>query len=166
MDVIKWLEEKRPAFAELGAPEKAALVNFSLMWPFFEGVALRTEASFDTITDLARSLAAAGRIDEARIAPAMDYFANRYTERGAFTHHHPHLRLGKRDGALVNAVLLGKASAPWERLAGALLIAYRYRNNLFHGPKWEYDLQGQGVNFEVATDLLAAVIEMHVRAPG
>jgi hypothetical protein len=98
-----------------------------------------------------------------RLGPALDYFVARYVTGGDFTQHHQSLNLRAKDGAVVNGVLLGNLTRPWERLAAALLIVYRYRNNLFHGPKWEYDVQGQQTNFETATALLIAVLEMKSR---
>jgi hypothetical protein len=56
--------------------------------------------------------------------------------------------------------LLGNANSPLELLSAALLITFRYRNNLFHGVKWAYGVQGQLSNFDVAIDLLQAVVEM------
>jgi len=163
MTVVEWLGSQRKAFAELRDEEKHALADFALMWPYFEAEALGQDANYDRIVDLAKWLEAAGRIDEGRLGPALAYFVDRYVSAGEFTHHHQNLNLRTKDGALVNGVLLGKLTAPWERLAGALLIVYRYRNNLFHGPKWEYDIQGQQSNFETATALLIAVLEMKGR---
>lgn len=161
MTVVEWLESQREGFAELTDEEKRALADFALMWPYFEAEALGQDANFGRIVDLARGLEAEGRIDEGRLGPAMAYFVARYVSGvGKFTHHYPDLNLRAKDRALVNGVLLGKLTAPWERLAGALLIVYRYRNNLFHGPKWDYDIRGQQANFETATALLIATLEM------
>lgn len=160
MTVVEWLGTQRPAFANLKDEEKRALAEFALIWPYFEAEALGEDANYGSIVDLAQWLENVGRIDEGRLGPALDYFMKRYVAEGEFTQHHHGLNLRVRDGALVNGVLLGNLNRPWERLAGALLIVYRYRNNLFHGPKWDYDIQGQQTNFETATALLIAVLEM------
>lgn len=65
---------------------------------------------------------------------------------------------------LVKDVLLGNKNAPAELLSAALLIVYRYRNNLFHGIKWTYGLEGQQSNFENAIDLLINVMEMRTES--
>lgn len=163
MTVVEWLGTQRKAFAKLKDEEKRALADFALIWPYFEAEALGHDANYGSIVDLAQGLDAAGRIDEGRLGPQLDYFVSRYVSGGEFTHHHQGLNLRAKDGALVNEVLLGNLTRPWERLAGALLIVYRYRNNLFHGPKWEYDIQGQQSNFETATALLIEVLEMKGR---
>lgn len=163
MTVIEWLGTQRGAFAKLKDEEKRALADFALIWPYFESEALGQDANHDRIVDLAQGLETAGRIDEERLGPALDYFVGRYVSGGGFTQHHQGLNLRARDGALVNGVLLGNLTRPGQRLAGALLIVYRFRNNLFHGPKWDYDIQGQQTNFETATALLIAVLEMRNR---
>jgi hypothetical protein len=38
---------------------------------------------------------------------------------------------------------------------------FRYRNNLLHGVKWQYKLQGQLGNFTTANDVLMRVLERH-----
>jgi hypothetical protein len=47
------------------------------------------------------------------------------------------------------------------RIAAVLIIVFRYRNNLFHGVKWQYKLEGQLGNFSAANDALMKVLERH-----
>ncbi len=42
-----------------------------------------------------------------------------------------------------------------------LIIVFRYRNNLFHGVKWEYELAGQLSNFTTANSVLMKVLDRH-----
>ena len=55
-----------------------------------------------------------------------------------------------------------------EEIAGAvLIIVYRFRNNLFHGVKWSYELQGQLENFTHANAALMQAIELYEKTePG
>jgi hypothetical protein len=41
----------------------------------------------------------------------------------------------------------GEAADLSEVAAALLIIVYRLRNNLFHGVKWAYEIQGQLENF-------------------
>lgn len=43
--------------------------------------------------------------------------------------------------------LNGSEKNPAEVLAGLLLVIYRLRNNIFHGPKSAYGIQGHYDNF-------------------
>lgn len=48
-----------------------------------------------------------------------------------------------------------------ECAAAALIIVYRFRNNLFHGTKWGYGIRGQFDNFRHANDVLMAALDVH-----
>lgn len=61
----------------------------------------------------------------------------------------------------MRAVIDGSDKDPCSRMAAVLIIVFRYRNNLFHGVKWQYKLQGQLGNFTTANDVLMKVLERH-----
>ena len=63
--------------------------------------------------------------------------------------------------ALIPAGISGDAEAPRERVLTVLLLIWRLRNNLFHGEKWAYGLQGQLANFTHANVVLMRVLERH-----
>ena len=44
-------------------------------------------------------------------------------------------------------------------VAVILIVIYRFRNNLFHGVKWEYELRGQLDNFNHANQVLMAAYD-------
>tara|TARA_B100000614_G_scaffold111617_1_gene100153 strand:- start:1007 stop:1162 length:156 start_codon:yes stop_codon:yes gene_type:complete len=46
-------------------------------------------------------------------------------------------------------------------LLTVLIIVWRFRNNLFHGEKWAYQLQGQLSNFTHANAVLMRLLERH-----
>ena len=137
-------------------------MEFSLLWTYFEATHVQANASGRSIVALAKKMDASGSIDADRLLPLMAYFCARYVHAGEFTHHFDGLHLRNGDNPeLVANVLLGKANSPYELLVCALTIVYRYRNNLFHGLKWAYGIRDQRKNFEVASALLIAVMEMH-----
>ena len=45
-------------------------------------------------------------------------------------------------------------------LAGLLLVIYRLRNNMFHGPKWFYGIQWQYDNFTKCSVVLKWVLSL------
>ena len=59
-------------------------------------------------------------------------------------------------------VLNGEDGALENIAATVLIIVYRFRNNLFHGLKWSYNLQGQLENFMHANKALKRAVELHV----
>jgi len=160
MNTIEWLSAQRPGFGQLDPYEKTALVDFMLMWTYFEATALKCDASHDRIRRFSKNLAGEKKLDETKLEGPLRYFSERYFQEGKPTFHFQFLRLMPKPSALVEGVLSGKQKLPEERLTAALHIAYRFRNNLFHGPKWEYDIRDQRGNFECATEVLRASIEM------
>ena len=55
----------------------------------------------------------------------------------------------------------GSDNDPRNCVAVVLIIIFRYRNNLFHGVKWQYMLAGQLHNFTAANRVLMKVLERH-----
>lgn len=104
----------------------------------------------------------AGTLDADQYDAELAYFRERYFANGAFTHHFAHLHLRPADQPdLVRSVLDGSNNDPRDRLLAALMIVWRFRNNLFHGEKWAYQLQDQLSNFTNANALLMRLLERH-----
>ena len=83
-------------------------------------------------------------------------------EGGAVTHHFEHLHLPANAlGDMVLAVIDGSNNDDRDRVAAVLIIIFRYRNNLFHGVKWQYKLAGQLENFTNANSALMKVLDRH-----
>jgi hypothetical protein len=61
----------------------------------------------------------------------------------------------------VRAVLKGENTNPADCVAVLLIVAFRLRNNLFHGVKWAYGIRGQLGNFTNANEALMAALETH-----
>lgn len=62
---------------------------------------------------------------------------------------------------LVEAVLLEDDVVPGEIAKALLIIAFRLRNNLFHGIKWAYEMRDQQRNFEHATIVLTRILDFN-----
>ena len=81
---------------------------------------------------------------------------------GDVTHHFHDLRLRENDRPdIVRAVIDGTNNDPRDRVATILIIVLRFRNNLFHGVKWQYQLAGQLSNFTNANNILMKALEQH-----
>ena len=73
---------------------------------------------------------------------------------------HPDVTVQTRDG--VRRVHARRAEGPErDRLLTVMMIVWRFRNNLFHGEKWAYQLQGQHANFTHANAVLMRLLERH-----
>ena len=160
-NTLDWLSKKAPAFGELSEQEKMAIMDFALLWCFFESCCLRNNANMKQIREYVKNLP-----DVAVIALEVEeisfYFKARYTENGEYSYRYDHLHLEKSGNPPeVAKMLLGGAAGCREVLIGCLAILYRYRNNLFHGEKWMYEIQEQQNNFERATSLLRWLMDKH-----
>lgn len=165
MNWIDWLDHYAPGLQALTPQEREAITHFSFLWTMFEARVLSTRASANAIVEASQLWAGNGLLAADTFGQEVAYFRDRYVGDGKFTYHFGHLHLRRNDApALVERVLAGEATEPEEIAAAVLIIVYRFRNNLFHGVKWSYELQGQLENFTHANTALMQAIELHEMA--
>jgi hypothetical protein len=137
-------------------------MDFALLWSLFESEVLKSAASVNAIEQAVQRWQKAGLLSPQTFAAAARYFRERYYVDGAFTYRFDHLHLERSgDPQVVRNVLSGQDVAPDSLAAALLIIAYRYRNNLFHGEKWTYQLREQEQNFSHANEMLMRAIELN-----
>ena len=168
MNRSDWLERYAPGLQALTPGERDAITHFSFLWTMFEARVLSTRASANAIVEASQRWAGNGLLAADTFGQEVAYFRDRYFADGEFTYHFTHLHLRRSDApALVKKVLAGEATEPEEISAAVLIIVYRFRNNLFHGVKWSYELQGQLENFTHANAALMQAIELYEKTePG
>lgn len=163
---IEWLKAKAPGFNQLSKDELNAVRDFSLLWTFFESRILNRSGSAAAICVTVDSWDAAGILVPDLLDEELVYFKQRYHPGGHFSHHFDGLHLRPRDRApMVRGVLSGAETSPRQCFATALIIIFRYRNNLFHGEKWEYSLADQLGNFTNANRILMKVLDRYANLP-
>lgn len=164
MTTSAWFQQYAPSFLALTVEEQEAIMHFSFLWPMFEARALKTNASANAIIKTSQWWADNGLLANDPFGREVAYFRKRYVVDGTFTDHFKGLRLRQTGSTeLVEKVLAGEDAAPEDVAAATLIIVYRFRNNLFHGVKWSYELQGQLDNFTHANAVLMQAIELHER---
>jgi hypothetical protein len=163
---IEWLRARVPGFAELPRPDYDEITAFFWLWSFFEASHLQTNANIPAIEQLVTAWQDNGHLAPRRFAPSLKYFSDHFFQGNVATRHYPYLRLDKHPVAtreLVERVLTGKNTNDRDAVAVLLIIVYRLRNNLVHGPKWEYAIQNQRENFHHANAVLINAMEMDGR---
>jgi hypothetical protein len=161
MNPIDWLCTKEIGFNDLSREEHDAILHFALLWSLFEAEVLDTRACAKSIVKVSKHWRSAGLLKAALFNTPLIYFQNRYFQNAAFTHHYVDLHLRSNDNPqMVEAVLKGESDDLGDIAAALLIIVYRLRNNLFHGLKWAYGIQGQLGNFTNANALLMIAIEL------
>ncbi len=154
-----WLEQTQPGYSELTIGERSAVAGFSIVWSVFEARALATKASAGAIVQFIDQNAEYFGAAEP-FADAVLYFRQRYVSEGVTDHKFQSLHFRAKDRReLVEAVLLENDVRPTETVKALLIIAFRLRNNLFHGIKWAYGMRDQQANFEHATAVLTRVLD-------
>ncbi|QXI42806.1 hypothetical protein HU734_021530 [Pseudomonas wayambapalatensis] len=155
MNPIQWLEKNAPGFDTLSGKERAAITHFVLLWSLFEARALSTCGSSRAILALTHEWLAQGRLVSESFSESLLYFQQRYYSNGVETDYLSGLNLRSNDCRdLVYDVLKGDNTNPADCVAVLLIVVYRIRNNLFHGVKWAYGVQGQLNNFTHANATL------------
>lgn len=157
-----WLEARAPGFQDLPYEDRRAIFDFAFLWSLFEANIMEANARVDRITEKVDAWVAAGILGADLYDAQMAYFRGRYFADGELTHHYPFLDLRKSDHPdLVEAVIRGENNDPRDRTLALLMIVWRLRNNLFHGAKWAYQIQGQRENFTQANAVLMRLLERH-----
>lgn len=152
---IAWLEQQVPEFAQLPEIDKSEIIDFSLLWSFFEGTILNSNASVPTIRNYVQSLEANGTLYQVDLNDYLVYLRDRYFPNGNYSENFQYLYV-ERSGnpPEVHQMLQDPTSSNAVLLTGCLVVIFRLRNNLFHGEKWKYQLQDQYDNFVQANLLL------------
>ena len=159
---MQWLLAKAPGFQTLPEADRAAIFNFTLLWSLFEARVMGNFARADLICTKVDEWRDAGRLEADQYGAELAYFQQRYFANGHFTHRYAQLHLRPGDQPrIVQSVLDGSNTDPRDRLLTVLMIVWRFRNNLFHGEKWAYQLQGQLPNFTHANAALMRLLERH-----
>ena len=147
--------------------ERDAIMHFSFLWSLFEFEVLNKNGNVPAIIRVVDQWRDTGLLNnDYPFAQQLAYFRDRYYRDGDFTYHFERLNFKKRDRRdLVQKVLRNETTDRSEIVKALLIIVYRFRNNLFHGEKWAYQLQGQLKNFNHANDALMRAIELQWQAP-
>jgi hypothetical protein len=162
MDPIKWLEAYAPGFMQISEDERQAILDFTLLWSFFETRAMQTRGSSKRIRELANNWGSSGLINVDDFAAPLAYFSQRYFNNNQPTTYYGGLNLRDNDyPGLVKTVLRGDVVTPAETLSALLIVVFRLRNNLFHGTKWAYGIQDQLTNFKYANAILMGALAIN-----
>ena len=154
MNEFEDLESVAPGIRSLSQEDQIAIQRFTIIWSIFEAKFLSYAASSRRIgvrvDELADEI-----FNEAWFEDELNYFKTRYVNQHGLTQYFTGLNLRSNDNRTsVEDVLMGNVTDGRSQLKACLIITYRFRNNLFHGDKWAYAIQGQQDNFNHAVELL------------
>ncbi|EGU53321.1 hypothetical protein VIOR3934_04269, partial [Vibrio orientalis CIP 102891 = ATCC 33934] len=160
IDPTEWICNKENTYASLSPEEKKAIGEFFLIWSYFESQVLNCNANRTSFSNLANNLQNSEKISEIGLNELVTYFKERYLSGGSFNDRYDALELEKsRNPPEVDAMLLEDSTDQVTKLVGCLFVVYRFRNNLFHGPKWRYKLSEQESNMTKACQFMIKIID-------
>ncbi len=158
MQEKEWLQNNY-YYSELNESKLKSIFYFSLIWNVYE------KELFDKYGKIGEhsedhSKTFAEKLDPNLLAGVFDYFKNRYVLIGEKTIHFENFEF--KSEPIKNEVFEYLSSADpsnKEKLKTLLFIAFRLRNNLFHGEKQVEKLYEQNENFRQINLLLMNLID-------
>lgn len=161
-DALEWINDYFNGEAHIDYNYQRPILCFSLMWNLFETTACNKYATKNAIKQSVNSAHQSGTLDSAKYQFYIDYFRSRYSDFGSIDEAFRRLCLRDQDQDIKDAVrrmVEAKSIHFYRDVEALLLIAFRIRNNLFHGNKELRTLYLQVELFETLNKLLADYIE-------
>lgn len=165
-DVFGWVRRHYPS---LNAEQLTPVLHFSLIWNMFETKVGRRLASPARIREHVTDAARRGDLLRHDYQPYLDYFRNRYSQQEnhalnnlfavAYVSSRGARERNEQHREEIQRVFRGETDDLTEVVYALLLIAYRIRNNFFHGNKGLRSLPGQTDLFNVVNRLLAKYLD-------
>jgi hypothetical protein len=136
------------------------VAGFTFLWNLFEGVACHGSASVPKLGQIAEHVAKSPLLAHNDVAHCLSFYRFRYLNGDQMQERFYGLNFRQNDSQeLVEAVLKGTESNLSAKLHALLIIAYRIRNNMFHGLKSVHIWDDQAQNISEAARILSIVLE-------
>jgi hypothetical protein len=138
------------------------VAGFTFMWNLFEEFACggRSSVSVPLLGKVAEQIAESPFLAHNNVEHSLSFYRFRYLNGDQMQKRFYDLNFRKNERLeLVEAVLKGEESRLSAQLHGLLIIAYRIRNNMFHGLKSVHTWDDQAQNISEAARILSIAIE-------
>lgn len=153
-----WLEKNR-FYCPIDDTKLQAIFYFSLIWNIYEKELCDTEGSIGKHPKL-HSQKYSENLDQEILNTTFIYFKNRYVSEGHATEHFNTFEFKSEPiKKEVFECLIDENLSSTQKLKVLLYIAFRLRNNLFHGQKQVDKLYEQNENFKRINLFLMNLIE-------
>ena len=161
----QWLESNR-YYSELDESKLTSIFYFPLIWNLFEKDCCDNDAAINKHPkEIAKKHT--DEVDSELVGGVYSHFLGRYVEGGQTTSLFNNFKFGKnnQDGKVFKDFVIDVLLTPeaGQQKQVLLYIAFRLRNNLYHGIKDVSRLYEQNENFRQINRLLMALIDMQER---
>ena len=159
-DAQAWARASLREAPQLRPATLEVISGFTFLWNFFEGVTCNGCVSVPSLGHVAERMANSPVLATDNVEHCLSFYRFRYLNGDQMQERFYGLNFRKNDRQeLVEAVLRGTESGLGAKLHALLIIAYRIRNNMFHGLKSVHVWDDQAQNISEATRILSIVLE-------
>ena len=136
------------------------VAGFTFLWNLFEGVACHGHVSVPALGQVAERIATSPLLAHDTVEHSLSFYRFRYIDGDNMQERFYGLNFRQNDKQeLVEAVLKGTEQNLISKLHALLIIAYRIRNNMFHGLKSVHIWDDQAQNISEAARILSVALE-------
>lgn len=155
----EWLKNNR-YYYQIDETKLNSIFYFSLIWNIYEKELCGKEGSI-RVHPKQHSAQYAEKINQELLSQVFDYFHNRYVLNGIRTEKYESFEFKSENikKEVFEYLTLNKPTVK-QMLNALLLIAFRLRNNLFHGEKQVEMLYEQNENFAQINSILTHLIDI------
>ncbi len=164
MNELEWLKSNRYYAEDIDETRLKNIFYFTLVWNIFEKECCNNDAKINSDPkQIAEKVQ--DKLDTQLTDGVFDYFKDRYIKDGVTNELFNGFKFGKNgsDGeiykAFVKDKLIMENPTQQEKIQALLYIAFRLRNNLYHGIKNVSRLYEQNENFRQINTLIMSIID-------
>ena len=159
-DAQAWARASLREAPQLQPATLEVVSGFIFLWSFFEGVTCNGSVSVPRLGQVADLMARSPVLANDSVEHCLSFYRFRYLNGDQMQERFYGLNFRQNDRQeLVEAVLRGTESGLNSKLHALLIIAYRIRNNMFHGLKSVHVWDDQAQNISEATRILSIALE-------
>ena len=158
-EVKSWIN--KIFFASLNNADFAQMESFCLLWNIFEKkVGNGSQESLGLVKIEKFIFDENITIDDSILQPCFDYFRSRYIENGETNSKFEKLNISNNKFKdIFKNILVNNNALEKEKILGISIIAYRIRNNSFHGTKGLSEISNQKDTFEYLNKFLMGFLD-------
>lgn len=170
-NAIKWFSQFSESGAEIDAAELQPVLEFTLIWNLFERETCDRFARIDSVRQHVNRASNRGLLQRESYEQYLTFFRQRYPHHDEGEFLADRLLSGQRrymtrdieDINLLRDILAGTSTDTNNVVYSLLFVAFRVRNNLFHGEKDVYTLHLQKDLFQTINSLLSTYLQQTCR---
>jgi len=158
-DAELWVRENLREALSLKPETLQAVAGFALLWNLFEGRVCKNHANVGAFHRITQNLQSSPKLEEL-VNESISFYRSRYVDGQEMKTIFFRLNFrcnDRRDH--VESVLKGEVDKFGDKVLALLIIAYRIRNNVFHGLKSASIWDDQAKNISEASRVLSLIIE-------